>query len=90
MGLFPLDEKQAPGSGSLTPREEEHLVPLATWMPFERAAQLLHAITGVQVSEAAVRRHTAEMGQICDVVSLQKQETSAASTLCVSAPYRWS
>jgi hypothetical protein len=39
--LFPLDEELALQPGSLTPRQQEHLAHLATWMPLERGAQML-------------------------------------------------
>lgn len=62
-GLFPLDEELAllPRS-SLTPRQQEHLVHLASWMPFEQAAKMLECLLGVQVSEAATRRQTEQAG----------------------------
>ncbi len=42
--FFPLDEELALQPGSLTPRQQEHLTHLATWMPFERAAQMLERL----------------------------------------------
>jgi len=35
----PLDEQLDLIAGNLTPTQEEHLVRLATWMPFARAAR---------------------------------------------------
>src|SRR6185437_2401182 len=50
--FFPLDEQLALSKGgSLTPKQEEHLVHLAAWMPFARAGQMLSALLGVQVSK---------------------------------------
>jgi len=60
--FFPLDEELALTKESLTPRHEEHLVHLATWMPFARAAQMLEKLMGVQVSEATIRRHAEGAG----------------------------
>ena len=60
--FFPLDEELALQPGSLTPRQQEHLAHLATWMPFERAAQMLEPLLGVQVSEPTVRRGTLRAG----------------------------
>lgn len=74
-GFFPLDEQLALVAGSLTPMAEEHLVRLAAWMPFGRAAQMLQALTGVQVSEATVRRRSEQMGK---VVQEQQEEQSQA------------
>jgi hypothetical protein len=67
-GFFPLDEQLGLATGSLTPMQEEHLVHFATWMPFAHAAQMLESLTGVQVSEATVRRHTQHAGQVCEQV----------------------
>src|SRR5438132_2514445 len=41
VGFFPLDEELGLGSGGVTPRGQETLVRLATWMPFESARELL-------------------------------------------------
>ena len=48
--------------GSLTPRLQEDLTHLATWMPFARAAGMLKRMHGVTVSEALARRQTEENG----------------------------
>jgi len=83
-GFSPLDEELALLAGeSLTPLQEEHLVRLAIWMPFARAAQQLAEVTRVHVSEATVRRHTQKAGQAyVEVQTLQSQapEPSAAQS----------
>src|SRR5690348_12908216 len=61
-GFSPLDEELALMPGSLTPTHHEHLVHLASWMPFARAAALLERLLGVQVSAATVRRLTEAAG----------------------------
>jgi hypothetical protein len=43
-------------SGGLTPRGEETLVRLASWMPFEQARELLQDLVGIQVSKAMGNR----------------------------------
>lgn len=49
--------------GSLTPYAQEKLVRLGSWIPsFEKAAELLADLTGVQVSEATQRRQTERAG----------------------------
>ncbi len=60
--FFPLDEELALSSGSLTPKQQDHLAHLATWMPFERASKMLETLLGVQVSEPTVRRGTLHAG----------------------------
>jgi hypothetical protein len=68
VGFSPLDEQLGLVAGSLSPRSQEQLVHLATWMPFERAVQMLKRFTGVQISEATARRHTYQVGQAALVV----------------------
>jgi hypothetical protein len=46
----------------LTPRGEELLARLASWMPFEPARELLEDLVGVQVSKATARRATLATG----------------------------
>jgi Uncharacterised protein family (UPF0236) len=74
-GFFPLDEELALLPGSLTPLQQEHLVHLATWMPFARAAQMLERLLGVQVSEPTVRRQAEEAGAKLEAVQRAKVDT---------------
>ena len=61
-GFFPLDEELELLPGSLTPRLQEDMTHLATWMPFARAAEMLKRMHGVMVSEVTARRQTEENG----------------------------
>src|SRR3989454_2988408 len=61
--FFPLDEELGLVSGGLTPRGEETLVRLASWMPFEPARELLEEVLGVRVSKATARRATLRTGE---------------------------
>jgi hypothetical protein len=61
--FFPLDEELGLVRGGLTPRGEEVLARLATWMPFESARELLEEVMGVQVSKATARRATLHTGE---------------------------
>lgn len=61
-GFFPLDEELGLVPGHLTPRLQESLVRLGTWMPFRHAKQELEFFTGVPVSEATARRTAAQAG----------------------------
>ncbi len=70
-------------SGGLTPRGEETLVRLSTWMPFEPAQELLQDLLGVQVSKATARRATLATGEaqlsVCEAeVERLKQEVPQA------------
>src|SRR2546430_5449916 len=58
--FFPLDEQLELPAGGLTPRAEETLVRLATWMPYAQAQELLSDLVGIQVSKAALWREEAE------------------------------
>jgi Uncharacterised protein family (UPF0236) len=78
--FFPLDEKLALSPGSLVPSQEEHLVHLATWMPFACAGQMLHQLTGVFVSEATIRRHTEQAGKYCEEVQNPKNQQTPPQT----------
>ena|SRR6266516_2065307 len=60
--FFPLDEELALLPGNLAPQQQEHLVQLASCMPFAQAARMLERLLGVQVSQESVRRYTEEMG----------------------------
>src|SRR6266571_6764144 len=59
----PLDEHLGLVSGGLTPRAEETLVRLATWMPYAQAQELLSDRVGIQVSKATTRRATWHTGE---------------------------
>ncbi len=60
--FFPLDEELGLLSGGLTPRGEELLARLASWMPYAPARELLEELVGVQVSKATARRATVATG----------------------------
>jgi hypothetical protein len=59
----PLDEELGLLGSGLTPRAEETLVRLASWMPFEQAREALNDLVGVQVSKATARRATLGVGR---------------------------
>src|SRR5437763_10266840 len=61
--FFPLDEQLGLLSAGLTPRAEETLVRLASWMPFESARELLEDLVGVGVSNATAWRATLAIGR---------------------------
>jgi len=65
--------------GPLSPRLQEDLVHLSTWMPFARAAKELAHFTRVEVSETSVRHHTEVAGaayvavQAAELARLQRE-----------------
>jgi hypothetical protein len=75
-GFSPLDEELALLPGSLTPRQQDHLVHLATWMPFARAVQMLERLLGVQISEPTVRRQAEAAGAQVEAVQTAQAYTS--------------
>jgi len=81
--FFPLDEELGLLSGGLTPRGEEMLARLCTWMPFEQAREMLQDLVGMQVSKATARRVTLASGEaalaVCEgEVERLKQEVPQA------------
>jgi hypothetical protein len=84
--FFPLDEELALPSGRLTPRQQEHLTHLATWMPYARAREMLERLLGVQVSEPTVRRGTQRAGTLYEArqtaQSQQACQAEATATRC--------
>ncbi len=81
--FFPLDEQLGLTSGGLTPRGEETLVRLASWMPYAPARELLEDLLGVRVSKATARRATLATGEaalaVCEAeVERLKQQALGA------------
>jgi hypothetical protein len=72
--FFPLDEQLGLLTGGVTPRAEETLVRLASWMPFEAAQELLHDLLGVRVSKATARRATLASGEAALAVCEREEE----------------
>ena len=77
--FFPLDDELGLLSGGLTPRGEETLARLASWMPYASAQELLQDLLGIQVSLATARRATLATGQAALAVW---EEEVAETFLC--------
>jgi hypothetical protein len=69
----PLDEELALLPGNLAPRQQDHVVHLASWMPFKKAASMMEKLLGVQISEETARRLTERMGD-----ALEQAQTEEA------------
>lgn len=83
--FFPLDEELAlPQASRLTSRQQDHLVHLSSWMPFERAAQMMECLLGVQVSEATTRRQSEQAGTLAQAV--QTAQAQAKPELLTASP----
>jgi hypothetical protein len=94
VGFFPLDEELELLPGQLTPRCQEQLARLATWMPFARAAAMFQDFTRVRVNEDYARRHTEKAGaayvayQTAEVERLERETPpppTGPDKLCLSA-----
>lgn len=70
----PLDEELELLPGPLSPRLQEDLVHLSTWMPFERAATELAYFARVDVSDTSVRQHTEKAGMAYVAVQTAERE----------------
>jgi hypothetical protein len=77
-GFFPLDEELGLVPGQFTPRLQESLTRLGTWLPFRHAAAELAFFTGVVVSETTARRVAEQAGaayvavQTAEVTELER------------------
>jgi hypothetical protein len=80
----PLDEQLGLLSGGLTPRGEETLTRLSTWMPYESARELLGDLLGVRVSKATARRATLHAGKAALAVGEAEGERLKQETPPVS------
>lgn len=63
LAFFPLDEQLGLLGTGLTPRGQEMLTRLSTWMPYESARELLQDLVGMRVSKATACRATLSTGQ---------------------------
>ena len=72
--FFPLDEQLGLLSGGVTPRAEETLARLASWMPYASAQELLQDLLGVRVSKATARRATLATGAAALAVCEREEE----------------
>lgn len=84
--FFPLDEQLDLVAGALTPHSREQLVHVSTWMPFERATQMLEKLTGVQASEASARRACYRMGQAAQSVQQEPVREEMPEAKMVVSP----
>ena len=64
--------------GSLAPRQQEHLAHLASWMPFDKAAQMIEEILGVQTNEETVRQLTERMGAYMEAAQAAESDASSS------------
>ena len=60
--FFPLDEELGLLPGHFAPRQHEHLVHLACFMPFNKVVEMMQEMVSVQTHEETVRRLTEQAG----------------------------
>ena len=73
-GFFPLDEELELLPGILTPHGHECLVRLASWMPFEKATELLTDFMGIRVSEIVSQKYTEAAGAAYEQMQTEEVE----------------
>ena len=83
-GFFPLDNELELLPGILTPYGYECLARLASWMPFEKAAELFEAFMEIRVSKSLSRRYTEAGGAA--YVDLQTEEVERLERDTPAAP----
>jgi hypothetical protein len=92
--FFPLDEELGLLPGKLAPRQYEHLVHLACFMPFDKAAQMMQEIVSVHTNEETVRRLTEQVGSWMEAAQTaeveaeeeREQEDEQPPERCVISP----
>jgi len=88
--FFPLDEELELLPSKLAPRQYEHVVHLACFMPFDKAAQMMQEIVSVQTNEETVRRLTEQAGGWMEAAQTAEiEQTSEPEELperCVISP----
>src|SRR5215472_2338157 len=81
----PLDDALGLLPGNLAPRQHEHLVHLASWMPFAWAARMLDHLLGVQVSEETAPRLTEQAGARVEAAQTAQAKTPVQEELHTKA-----
>jgi len=72
----PLDKELELLPGNLAPRQQEHLIHLACWMPFDKAADMVCRLLGVQTNEETARRLSERTGTwMQDAQTAELEET---------------
>lgn len=81
----PLDEQlELRPKVAFTPRLEESMARLGTWMPYRRASREVAFFTAVQVCEATVRQVTEQAGAA--QVRLQAEQVATIQAQCPQSP----
>jgi hypothetical protein len=83
-GFFPLDEELELLAGGLAPRGQEELVRLSSWMPFERAVELMEDMQGISVSPSMSKRNSEAAG--ATYVEMQTEEVERIEKEMPPAP----
>lgn len=73
-GFFPLDEELELLPGALTPHGHECLVRLASWMPFQKAVEMLEDFMGIRVSRSVSQRYAEEAGAAYEQIQNEEAE----------------
>ena len=79
--FFPLDEELGLLPGNLAPRQHEHLVHLACFMPFDKVAQMMEELLSVQTHQDTVRRLTEQVGSWMEAAQTAEVEANGEQPL---------
>src|SRR2546429_5204616 len=83
--FFPLDEQlELQPKQRFTPRMQEGMARLATWMPFRQASEQLEFFMGTKVGATTIRETTEQAGQA--QVQLQETKVATIQRECPSSP----
>jgi hypothetical protein len=73
-GFFFFDERLGLNHHDLTPKAQECITRLCSYMPFEEATKVFRELTGAQVSQSTARRCTLETGEVALEREQQERE----------------
>jgi hypothetical protein len=75
--FFPLDEELGLLPGHLAPRQHEHLVHLACFMPFDKVTEMMEEMVSVQTNQETVRRLTEQIGSWMEAAQIAEIEADS-------------
>lgn len=79
--FFPLDEELGLLPGTLAPRQQEHLVHLACFMPFDKVREMMEEMVSVQANQETVRRLTEQIGSWMEAAQIAEIDADSEPEL---------
>lgn len=84
--FFPLDEELGLLPGNLAPRQHEHVVHLACFMPFDKVTEMMGEMVSVQTNQETVRRLTEQIGSWMEAVQTVEIDAHSEPELVEEMP----